>query len=167
MNIELMNRVRAKVLAEPNRVNMERWQRTKKILGIFKCGTVCCIAGHAIESEGDCIPYHLGQHGVVETGAALLQIPLDEAYLLFFFHNGQAMKLPVFTGAIDPYVDLRMRLAIRRPGTPQYAAVVAEAIDRCIARNHKPDPQPEPEPEPEPIVVETDEVRAHALGVRL
>jgi len=68
MNVELMKKVRERVLAEPHRVNMVNWiaykdkramRMLRKALGM-SCKTTCCIAGHIIEvAGGDVIPHRL------------------------------------------------------------------------------------------------------------
>lgn len=60
MNLELMQEVKRRVLAEPEMVNMCKWQvaanRTEKRFLFFsrteRCGTIGCIAGHAIAARG-------------------------------------------------------------------------------------------------------------------
>lgn len=42
MNVELLQKVKSKILAEPKNFDMRDW----------KCGTVCCICGHAGDIAG-------------------------------------------------------------------------------------------------------------------
>lgn len=156
MNLELMQQVRELVVAEPKRVNMQGWvsQLPRKILGYTVCGSVCCVAGHAIQLTGGAVP-RVTSSEVAEIAAHLLQIPTAEAVDLFFFHSAKA-------GGIqgNPYHDLYLELKIHTPGTSGYAAVVAKAIDRCIARN------PTPVVVPPEIVTEDQKIAAE-MGITL
>lgn len=124
-NEQLMRQVRARVLASPRRVDMSRWAKPK-----FWCGTVCCIAGHTIEEYGGVVPS--GKHLPGDIAGELLGISHREGIWLFYFHNTEYNDT-----AKSPYRDLGLRLKIYKPGSKEYAAVVVEAIDRCIERHRK------------------------------
>ena len=126
MNTTLANEIKARVLAEPERVNMKNWKETRRLWGIFQCGTVCCIAGHAVELSGGTPVVH--KEIMQRLGAYLLGISDVEAIALFYFH------LHNHPSTI-PYHDLGLKLTMFKPGSIGYARVVAEAIDRCIERN--------------------------------
>lgn len=150
MNVELMLKVRERVLAEPEMVSMDNyfhdfyapdfyfmWQGKRECAN-EACKTVCCIAGHAIlqsgKSKSDVFNY---EH---ETATDVLGLDKRESDLLFFFH--EACEDSEESDA-NPYFGLSRKLVEYSEGTPEYAAVVAEAIDLCIARNSRVDLPPE------------------------
>jgi len=49
MNVDLLLKVRAAILEEPKRIDMEAWSETKKnsCRELPKCGAVACISGWA------------------------------------------------------------------------------------------------------------------------
>ncbi len=136
MNVELMLKVKERVLAEPGRVDMQTW--AKRVGFAFSwqgygqyadCGTVCCVAGHALESSGLDVFHELefSDEDIDVIASQLLDIHQTEGMMLFHFHADDSET--------SPYLDLQFELLAFVPGTPEYAAVVAKAIDRCIERN--------------------------------
>jgi hypothetical protein len=170
MNVELMKKVRERVLAEPHRVNMGNWityknkramRMLRKALGM-SCKTTCCIAAHIIEVDGGDVPSY-SQSLPGEIARVLSGITLTESAYLFYLHQLKWHRLG------SPYRDLALRLSMFSPGTPEYAQVVAEAIDRCIERNGgampaEPPEEDEPKEAPRP---DPDQIRASAWGVKL
>jgi len=127
MNLELMLEVRRRVLAEPTLVDMRAYYRT--IHTGRDCTTAACIAGHTIIAKSG-EPRHYEQPDVV--AAVMLELDHKEADALFQFHYEK-------TGIYD---DLHERLKDHLNGTPEYALIVAHAIDRCIIRNTPPESLP-------------------------
>ncbi len=152
INIELMSRVRSKILSEPKRIDMGHYAR-KRFYCIPEsvCGTVCCIAGHAIEQFGGRVPdERVLRRSVSNVASELLWLNYDEAELLFWFHHAIEN---------DPYVDLAHILSIYKHGSRDYAQIVAMAIDRCIERNVN---------QPVRQTVGLEDVRfAESVGIRL
>lgn len=170
MNLELMMKVRELVVTRPELVRMDRWAtgEKKKWLNLVSCGTVCCIAGHAIELSGgsavkcqaieDASPK---QTKVASVARQYLGIDKQiEGDYLFFFHDSK------FGGKINnPYHDLYLELFPLTPGTQAYANVVAKAIDRCMERNTKPVPAL-PQLEAQAVEIE-DQKLAAEMGIVL
>ena len=140
MNLELMQEVKRRVLEQPEMVNMCKWQetayKTETRFFFFEkkepCGTIGCIAGHAIAARGGNVT-HVPVDGrgrndnIEELAMNLLEITWKEADFLFYFHS---------TGNhASPYRKLQLEISMFSPGTAEYAAVVARAIDLCIARD--------------------------------
>ena len=135
LNVALLKEVKRRVLAEPERVDMKYWVKQHKVL-FWPCGSTCCIAGHAIEASGG-DPDQLHElKDPLAYAAALVGLNLLEAGRLFWLHK--LHEHPPGT----PYADLSLRLTGCKPRTSEYAAIVAEAIDRCIALNGKPIEEP-------------------------
>lgn len=105
MNVELLQKVKEKILAEPSAVDMDLWSSPSSST---PCGTVACIGGWALllapKSPG-LIPVR-----------TLLDIDKSEASKLFF-------NWPL---------ELLFALNRYSHGTPEYAAIVAARIDRFI-----------------------------------
>lgn len=130
MNTELALRVKDRILREHKRVDMCKWVKNRGPFGL--CGTTCCIAGHTIEEYGGRVPTHqLAEPGLI--AGHLLGISTEESGYLFYIHD---------TYKAGPYVDLALELQMYRPGTIEYASVVARAIDLCISRHADGDPAP-------------------------
>lgn len=137
MNTEQLDfalQVKAYVLAEPTKVWMNHFQT--KISDVFldgnipsylsklDCGTVGCIAGTACA---------LKRVPVQEDAACkLLGISCEEGDFLFYFPFG-ASDLD----GTEVYEEEKYALSLTTAGTPEYAAVVAAAIDKCISRNYE------------------------------
>lgn len=168
MNTELLLKVKNRVLAEPGRVDMRDWQQKitdptdimlmgQRISIARECGTVCCILGHAVEISGGAVPDDVGVRTIISIGSALLDLDYEEADSLFMFHNSR-------DDSDDPYFDLALRLLIFEPGSKEYAAIVAEAIDRCIARNGS-TVETQPEADTEDVCAALE--RSCRLGLRV
>lgn len=124
MNRELFQKVKARILAEPHRVNM------RVLLREPACNTVGCIAGHAIIESEDPIALMTPAHRQWGTAVSLLRLEESEAEMLFNFHEYATDEGEIST----PYLKLANELNEWITGTPAYAEVVARAIDLCIAR---------------------------------
>lgn len=85
MNVELMNKVIARIEAHPESFSMVDYIKTTD------CGTVACVAGHALLLSG----YYVDEHGHLfnphatfgsffNTAADLLDLSDDEAQFLFY-----------------------------------------------------------------------------------
>lgn len=145
MNVELLRKVQKLILAEPRRVNMNRWVDTAD--NVFAqtyyypdCGTVGCIRGwlgvvskvqgrltkQAIWKAGRVVENESYDYGadMVESGAELIGCTYEQARGLFLGYTRVGME--------QWPADLQRRLGLQRAGSPEYAAVVAEAIDRFI-----------------------------------
>lgn len=155
MNIAFANRIKARILADPRSLWMDKWmldltqdrKRREEHEGHLQersplaCGTVGCIAGHcAFEKYGrEALTVDRPKH--IETEAAeLLGISPTEAKLLFMFNfrdilPGVSFWKDKWAPYGDPYAALRDRLKMETPGTPDYAQVCADAIDLCIVRH--------------------------------
>lgn len=135
MNVKLAKRVREAILAQPEKLNMNWFEcrldqalkdlhkdyaRPEDDLRYNSCGTVGCIAGHAVfEVDGE------GAVADVESRAAmLLKLDKTQAEALFYF---------AFNDRVDNVFKAE-RNALRplSPGTRAYARVVAKAIDKAI-----------------------------------
>lgn len=145
-NKQLMLQIREHVINNPRDISMDLWGEPKRLMGIFPCGTVCCIAGHAIELSGGVVPKHASTPAVI--ARKLLGMNNQESEWLFHFHNILSKSAWLQN---NPYRDLGIKINMFKPGTKEYAAVVAEAIDRCIERHRA-------EPAGEPSVSDVDQV---------
>lgn len=135
MNTELLLKVKAVILEEPKRVDMDLWIRecAEGENNGPACKTVGCISGWAVLIDGMrawrvkrplTVLRRMRKSGGpgadgFQSGRELLALNLRQANALFFDNEWPS--------------DLRRRLADEYSGTPEYAAVVAEAIDRFIA----------------------------------
>ncbi len=173
MNTALALKIKKDILAEPSRIDMRAWRMKdeKKFLGRELCGTVCCIAGHAIDLSGgssracqdsqdsykDRTAAASVARSIKEAAAGFLGLPLKEAEWLFYFHDADGPR----GGHLEasPYHDLHAELTVMKPGTIGYARIVAKALDRSIERNSK--------PAPEAPVTETVDQFARAVGISL
>lgn len=112
MNVELLQKVKAKILAEPKAINMETWicESTRTP---YK--TVACIAGWASLLSG----VKVGNDDLVRNHAAKkLKLSSPLGFRLFY-------------PAAWPN-DLHFALLDCNPGTKKYASIVAARIDRFI-----------------------------------
>lgn len=142
MNLEQRDRllaVKAKILKAPKSLFMDYFIAEPEVLRkLFKglrlktfrylhCGTVGCIGGHVCGLNYN---YKGEPQCDTETRAkVLLGLCEDEARMLFYFPFGLPHKH-------DAYDAERKALQSLSPGTVPYAKVVAQAIDKCIARNY-------------------------------
>jgi hypothetical protein len=130
--------IRDAVLAEPHRLHMAHGIQHRK-----DCGTAGCIAGWAciIDAQargkktiksiikalgiamitGTEFKWY-GKDGIESKAAAILGMEEGEAENLFFFYEVGRHK----------YMDLSQKLREVSVGTPEYAAIVVEAIDRFL-----------------------------------
>lgn len=125
MNVELLRQTQTAILEEPKRVNMRMWALTQsyqKELGQEPpCGTVGCIAGWIVSItqnlRGDKLAENMNIEG---TATRLLGFPsFYETEILFYLSRW-------------PWA-YQQRLALTKPGTREYAEVVAARIDHFIA----------------------------------
>lgn len=114
MNVELLQKVKEKLFAEPTAVSMNTWLRSP---ADTPCGTIGCIAGWAyMLAGGDPEPKDI--ETIVEYAVTKLDTKRKKNECLFY--------------ASDWPSDLRRALDQQCPGTPEYAAIVAARIDRFI-----------------------------------
>ena len=135
MNVDNLRKVKELILEEPRRINMLHWLQvgSKKeltaSLGVDapSCGTIGCIAGWGATlacAESDKKLKTLkgaAQHVTYAAIEAATYFGIDdlEYYELFYDESWPE--------------DLGIRLERSDPGTADYAAVVADAIERYIA----------------------------------
>ena len=122
MNVEFARRVKEQILAEPHRVNM-KWYLVDE-----GCGTVGCIAGHACSLAGISAEYQRDHKIDIEAYASqVLWMTKKQIGQLFYFpfYNPGLVLEPGFD-------TLRNKISMLKPMSPEYAAVVAEAIDLAI-----------------------------------
>lgn len=130
MNVELAEKVKKAILAEPKQVNMNTFCRFDN--KFEKCDTVGCIAGHVLFESG--LKDYLRKSSFIDyrmTAAGLLGIPLEEANMLFYFFEADENSIE---DCAQEYLDLGEELKEYTIGTKGYAKVVAKAIDLCIQR---------------------------------
>jgi hypothetical protein len=119
VNVELLQKVKELILAEPNRLDMEDFQRTVDEYSAQRmrergvkppaCGTTGCIAGWAV--------------GLVDGVEALFDRRVNiEARAMDYLDLDYAQKERLFY--FFPQYSQR--------GTPEYARAVADHIDRFI-----------------------------------
>lgn len=133
--VALLQRVKGHILATPERIRMNDWvSRGNEIEDLVAdemhmanppCGTVACIAGWVVEL-GMARPKSVREGNVRKNALRLLKLSGTR----LFGDYGQPSHA-LFHPEKWPF-DLRRRLPYRS-GTPEYAAVVAEAIDLFIA----------------------------------
>src|SRR5882672_4453118 len=137
MNIKLLEKVKAAILAEPRRINMDHWL-TKKIdtdQDVWldakpkhsepPCGTVGCIAGWTVVLAKR-------QREVKRRGAAVGDVFAIETIA------GEVLDLASSRALFYPNSwpeQFRLRLVAQRHGTKAYATVVADRIDFFIKTN--------------------------------
>jgi hypothetical protein len=112
INVELLLKVKERILAEPSQFDMRDWRRSSP-----ECGTVACIAGWACaiaDAEEGIVPTDYHQ---IESRAEIL---LGERAIALFY----ASCWP------DDLCFAEEDASVR---SPEYAAVAAQAIDRFIA----------------------------------
>ncbi len=124
---ELLLKVREAILAEPARMRMSSWkippymQEDIVSLGLHAmvppCGTVACIAGWAVEL-GRKNPNRI-RLGIEESASNLLGWRMGDGDCPLYFYDMWPR-------------GLKWRLLDSKSGTPEYANVVAAAIDRWI-----------------------------------
>ena len=161
---DLLLAIRDYIVEVPSRLDMEHFYGGG-------CGTNCCIAGHGfgingldLRREAEFICNDLFRsitlsHLISCTTQEMFRLSKKEAILLFWFHCGWVRDILHDAEDVyeDVYEDLRKRLLVLSAGTPEYAWVVAEAIDRCIDRNFLHDIE-------EPVSVSVSEERELVLA---
>lgn len=106
LNIELFEKIKAAIRAEPRRMNMAVWIKPER------CGTSGCIGGWACILSGQSATTNV--HDCAQQLLGIEHMP----WQLF--------------GAIQWPSGLWLRLRALLPGTPEYAEIVCEAIDLWI-----------------------------------
>ena len=146
MNVALALEVKKRVLAEPKRVFMGSWfEKVTKAMQkdeggdeykYLSCTTIGCIAGHTLFAA--LTPAMITEvlkddSGTIiqDTAQGLLGLTKLNAEKLFFFMDASTSS---YENNID-YAAERTELAKFKPGTRDYARVVAKAIDKCIELN--------------------------------
>lgn len=134
MNRELLIRVRDQILAEPKKCDMSTWETRSgptRIAGMLlgkgrDCGTARCIAGWTIQLSSGDVHGIDGNDAVFAAAMELLGITKEDAKPLFYLHEHTA------TGGTK-YEKIGRKLAAFPSGSKEYAKIVAEAIDLCLA----------------------------------
>lgn len=132
---ELLLRVREAILKEPARIRMANWRLTKRDqyllvmhndhAAIPPCGTVGCIAGWLVEL------HYKHPHSVVTVQYA--------ASKLIGWRDKIGIDCPLFFTSDWPEDLKDKEYDLYTSGTPEYAAVVAAAIDRWIEADGDPE----------------------------
>lgn len=138
VNIELLTKVKTHLERFPQSANMDYFEKNdteaqKECRAPSRWdGIAGCIGGHSIRlSGGETVKNNdSGGHRNWNLARARLGLSHEETNQLLCFDHEDV------TG---PYEDLRDDLLRANIGTPEYAAVVIKAIDRCIAL-HSPKP---------------------------
>ena len=149
MNMRLLRRVQRAILKEPKRIRMENWVNAVSLDLVSEssdrpaCGTVGCIYGWgkilssvpresrkninqiAADLEKKILGPSWNYIEPMKDGPELFDITAEQAKGLFLGYVGS------YERASWPE-DLRDRISDLSPGTPEYAQVVSEAIDRFI-----------------------------------
>lgn len=131
--VALLQRVKQHILEEPRRMDMLRWVENRpehlkcaaeigNIAGVPPCGTVACIAGWVVQL-GSVRPSQVKV--VARRARQLLGLPIPRSI-------GKIEQFGLFHLRFWP-IELERKVRGFQPGTPEYAQVVAEAIDRFIA----------------------------------
>ena len=149
MNVELALEVKKRILAEPKKVCMLDWfrkvtkclQQEDEDYKYLSCSTVGCIAGHTLFAGlaplvlKPLLEDQNNKCDVETTAAGLLNLDLLSAKKLFFFHDGDTIFHEGKYHDNDDYQEEFETLAKHKPGTREYARIVAKAIDKCIKLN--------------------------------
>jgi hypothetical protein len=118
MNVELLEKIKAHILANPHSIDMRNWSG--------ECGTVACIAGHAclfaghkpIKAEGfDYEYFRINGKDAEEVAMELLRLSRGDAYSLFHLSHWPDKFFEAYTQAFF---------------TETQAKVTAERIDFFI-----------------------------------
>lgn len=121
MNIELLRKIKAEIVAEPDAFRMDVWT----------CGTAHCIAGWAIQLSGlmfDPVIEEerpadtVGGRSAMDVAAELLHISDDEAMALFLVSGWPDDTSAAYDAIPDELPDARQRRA----------AIAADLIDAAI-----------------------------------
>lgn len=130
LNVERFMQVKAMILAEPARIHMGVWRETDVEYFDPKpaCSTVGCIAGWSA------IAYLMEKKKLKRPKTAAEKMESWEVQDIAeqSLGMGERDSWQLFDESHWP-VDLNDALRLREPGTPEYAAVVAQAIDRYVA----------------------------------
>lgn len=138
VNIELLAKIKNHIERFPQACDQEYFEITidkaakeSHAIGQWD-GKARCIGGHAIALSGGKIVKNKDSGGDRNWNLARARLGLsaDETDQLLCFDHANIH---------GPYEDLRDDLLRANIGTPEYAAVVIKAIDRCITR-HSPKP---------------------------
>lgn len=123
MNIELLEKVKTQILAEPRGFDMHKWVgldgEHETILG-EPCGTVCCIAGWAATLSGFSVAYlnamlddaGRDEEPVFSIARAVLQIDHSDANSLFYSGSWPQPFAGDYKSAETP--EARARVAVAR-----------------------------------------------------
>ena len=122
MNIELLERVKEAILANPQHFDMSCWGNLEKNNGGFTCNSAACIAGWAVFLEKGIM---LDNQDVESEAQRLLRLYDGEAYQLFYDSNWP-----------DEFED-RYRDAAWADNYAEIARAAAARIDRFLATGGK------------------------------
>lgn len=123
INIELLTKIRDRILAIPTAYNQTSWGGRSKLA---PCGTVCCIAGHALLLAGKYTPEQIG-----------VQRDANGQEIDFATEGSQVLGLrspwPLFTGAPADNWPKPFATKWRKAKTKeQRARVAADYINHII-----------------------------------
>lgn len=124
INIELFERVKERILREPRNVDMGHYLYGKEIDGEI-CGTVGCIAGHAVmECYRDLKLSRVGNSSFFgHNWNDEIKFVFSEAKNLLGLSEDQALTL---------FIHWPDSIEEHKPGTLAYAEAVVRWIDECL-----------------------------------
>jgi hypothetical protein len=109
MNVELLRKVQAAIRNDPQLFDMGKYFKKEK------CGTVCCIAGHALVVSGS---DHRSEYNAARKAANVLDINFEAALTLFHvtdwpdklkwhYHAAQTQdeRVEIACKAIDLFIE--------------------------------------------------------------
>lgn len=145
---ELLLRVRERILEEPARIRMAEWYNGPEHMGYIEsatpharvppCNTVACIAGWVVIEGGTVNSDYLAEQR--SNIGFCNQIPVLATELIYGPEHEilSPARMKLFHEDRWPD-DLYYRIMDLNSGTPEYAAVVAAAIDRWIVADGDPE----------------------------
>jgi len=108
MNVDLLNRIKERILGEPRQFLIEGWNQADKIwngetyIDIPNCGTACCIAGWATclsRGENPSILNSIPNTGML--GRIALDLSIEQAEELFYIDNWPAEFRNAYYRTVD------------------------------------------------------------------
>lgn len=160
MNVELLQKVRAHILEEPRRFNLEHWggvidpkeyehieepwpeavEELEDVIAYQRppCGAVGCIAGNTLILAGEVVPsehfngleVYVMPDNTLELAAKALGIDEEAARRLFYLKEWGHRG--IFFGKVGWPMEFEEELGKHSPGTIEYAEVAAKRIDHFI-----------------------------------
>lgn len=127
MNVELLQRVKAQILAEPNRFDMSSWMLDENDNDIYttqlfqECGSTACIAGWLVLLGSDRV---VRGEEMADVAAELLGVDVRVAETLFYHYEWEEKLKERYEFALNVTESKTDR-----------AKIAAEAIDDFILLN--------------------------------